>query len=65
MVFYVSRRIFYAIITLLLVAAAVYVIFAFLPFDPAALTCGQHCTPASIAGNRVRLGYDQPIYMQY
>lgn len=65
MVFYVSRRLFYAIITLLLVAAAVYVIFAFLPFDPAALTCGQHCTPASIAGNRVRLGYDQPIYMQY
>ena len=65
MVFYITRRLFYALATLMAVAAVVYVIFAFLPFDPAALTCGQHCTPASIAGNRIRLGYDQPIWVQY
>jgi peptide/nickel transport system permease protein len=62
---YVSRRFLYAIITLLLVSVTVYLIFAFLPFDPAALTCGQHCTKLVVAANRHRLGYDQPIYMQY
>jgi peptide/nickel transport system permease protein len=29
------------------------------------LTCGQRCTPQIIAGNRIKLGFDKPIYEQY
>jgi peptide/nickel transport system permease protein len=48
------------------VSFAVYVIFAFLPFDPAALTCGKNCNdPGIIEANRHRLGYDLPFFTQY
>jgi peptide/nickel transport system permease protein len=62
---FLSRRIFYAIVTLLVVSAVVFAIFSLLPFDPAALTCGQKCTDQIIAGNRVKLGFDKPLYVQY
>jgi peptide/nickel transport system permease protein len=62
---YVARRLLFTVVILLLVSAAVYAIFAFLPFDPAALTCGKNCRPSLIAQNRIRLGYDKPIYLQY
>jgi peptide/nickel transport system permease protein len=62
---FIGRRIFFAIVTILLVSAAVFAIFSFLPFDPAALTCGQRCTPQIIEGNRIKLGFDKPIYEQY
>jgi len=55
-----------ALAILLAVSFAVYVIFSFLPFDPAALTCGKNCNnPAIIEANRVRLGYDKPFWEQY
>ena len=44
---------------------AVYAIFALLPFDPAALTCGQHCNKIVIEANRHRLGYDKSLWDQY
>jgi peptide/nickel transport system permease protein len=48
------------------VSFAVYIIFAFLPFDPAALTCGKNCNdPGIIEANRHRLGYDLPFFTQY
>ena len=63
---YLARRIAVAIAILLAVSFAVYLIFAILPFDPAALTCGKNCNdPAIIEANRVRLGYDLPIWQQY
>jgi peptide/nickel transport system permease protein len=62
---FIGRRIFFAIVTILLVSAAVFAIFSFLPFDPASLTCGQRCTPQIIEGNRIKLGFDKPIYEQY
>ena len=52
-------------ITLLAVSVVVFAIFSFLPFDPAALTCGQRCTKQIIEGNRIRLGLDKPVYLQY
>jgi peptide/nickel transport system permease protein len=36
-----------------------------LPFDPAALTCGQRCTEQIVEANRIRLGLDKPLYEQY
>ena len=62
---FVGRRILFAIITLLAVSAVVFTIFSLLPFDPAALSCGQRCTDQIIEGNRIKLGYDQPLYIQY
>jgi peptide/nickel transport system permease protein len=56
---------FFAVITILIVSAVVFAIFSFLPFDPASLTCGQRCTPQIIEGNRIKLGFDKPIYEQY
>jgi peptide/nickel transport system permease protein len=62
---YVIRRLLFTALILLLVSMVVYAIFALLPFDPAALTCGKNCRPNLIAANRIRLGYDKPIYFQY
>ena len=62
---FIGRRMFFAVITILIVSAVVFAIFSYLPFDPASLTCGQRCTPQIIEGNRVKLGFDKPIYEQY
>ena len=62
---FIGRRMFFAAITILIVSAVVFAIFSYLPFDPAALTCGQRCTPQIIEGNRIKLGFDKPIYEQY
>lgn len=63
---YISRRLAVSFFILLAVSFAVYVIFAFLPFDPAALTCGKNCNdPGIIEANRHRLGYDLPFFTQY
>lgn len=65
MIFFVIRRLFFAVILLFTVSFFTYVLFAALPTNPAALTCGKNCTPEVIARNEVRLGYDQPIPVQY
>ena len=65
MVLFALRRLGFSIFTLLIVSFAVYVIFAILPFDPAALTCGQKCNDIIVEANRVRLGYDKPLLVQY
>lgn len=62
---FLGRRVFFAIVTLLIVSAVVFAIFSFLPFDPAALSCGQKCNEQVIAGNRIKLGFDKPVYIQY
>ena len=63
---YIARRLGVTFLILLGVSFTVYVIFAFLPFDPASLTCGKNCNdPGIIEANRRRLGYDLPFLMQY
>jgi len=64
-VLFALRRLGFSLFTLLIVSFAVYVIFAILPFDPAALTCGQKCNDIIVEANRVRLGYDKPLLIQY
>ena len=65
MLFFAARRLGFSVLTLLVVSFAVYVIFAILPFDPAALTCGQKCNDIIVEANRVRLGLDKPLLVQY
>ncbi len=62
---YVIRRILTGILILILLSMVTFLLFNALPADPAALTCGKSCNPQVIAANRVRLGLDQPLYMQY
>jgi peptide/nickel transport system permease protein len=65
MLAYIGRRIAFAFATILVVSAVVFMIFSLLPFDPAALTCGQRCTEQIVEANRIRLGLDKPLYEQY
>jgi peptide/nickel transport system permease protein len=65
MFLFAARRLGFSALTLLVVSFAVYVIFAILPFDPAALTCGQKCNDIVVEANRVRLGFDKPLLVQY
>lgn len=62
---YIFRRSLYAIALLFVISLVVFVLFAALPFDPAALTCGKNCTAEVIEANRIRLGYDLPMWEQY
>ena len=62
---FILRRAYFAVLTLLLVSVVVYGVFSILPFDPAALTCGQKCTPQVIEANRIKLGFDKPLWEQY
>ena len=62
---YLVRRVLLMILMLFLVTVAVFILFAVIPADPARLTCGKACTPEIIEANRVRLGLDQNLLMQY
>ena len=62
---FILRRAYFATLTILLVSIVVYGVFSILPFDPAALTCGQKCTPAIVEANRIKLGFDKPLWEQY
>lgn len=62
---YIIRRVLGMITLLFLLSIAVFVLFNMLPGDPARLTCGKSCTPVVIQQNRERLGYDQPLHIQY
>lgn len=62
---YLARRLSATLLVLVFVSMSVFGIFAVLPIDPAALTCGKTCTPAIIEANRHRLGLDVPVQVQY
>ena len=62
---YVVRRIFVMILMLTILSIITFLLFNAVPTDPARLTCGKTCTPDIVAANRIRLGLDQPLYVQY
>jgi len=62
---YLARRLSATFLVITLVSMSVFGIFAVLPMDPAALTCGKACSPAVIEANRHRLGLDVPVHVQY
>jgi peptide/nickel transport system permease protein len=53
------------ILMLTILSIITFLLFNAVPTDPARLTCGKVCTPDIIAANRIRLGLDQPLYVQY
>lgn len=62
---YVIRRVLTGILILVLLSVVTFLLFNALPADPAALTCGKSCNVQTVEANRVRLGLDLPLYMQY
>ncbi len=62
---YVSRRILATISILILISFVTFLLFNYLPFDPARLSCGKHCTPDVVNANRHRLGLDVNWFMQW
>jgi peptide/nickel transport system permease protein len=62
---YIIRRVIAMILMLIALSMLVFGLFTLLPAVPASLTCGKSCNPQVIAQNRIRLGYDKPIYEQY
>lgn len=62
---HLTRRIAFAVLTLLLVCLFTFVIFFVLSPDPAVLICGQTCTPDRIANIQNQLGLDQPFLVQF
>lgn len=62
---FLAKRLSATIVVLVLVSVSVFMIFSFLPIDPARLTCGKGCSPTIIEANRHRLGLDVPVPVQY
>lgn len=62
---YVIRRVALMVVMLFILSIVTFVLFNAVPTDPAALTCGKSCSPQIIEANRIRLGLDQSLYVQY
>jgi peptide/nickel transport system permease protein len=63
---YIVRRILWGILLLIIVSAAIFLMFYILPTaDPAVLRAGRNAGPAQIAEIRHTLGLDKPIYTQF
>ncbi len=62
---YVLKRFLYSLALLVILSMFIYLIFHLLPIDPARISCGQHCSPQTVAGNRHRLGLDIPLWQQW
>jgi peptide/nickel transport system permease protein len=65
MLFYILRRLVSVVVMLFVISATTFLIFFASPIDPATLTCARNCTPATIEGNRVKMGYNEPVPVQY
>ena len=69
MIAYVLRRLVSAVGTLVVVLAVTFAIFFMIPkltgSDPAALYTGRRTDAAAIAAIRLKLGFDQPIWVQF
>lgn len=61
----VAKRLVLGIITLLVLTAIVFFISQLVPGDPARVAAGADASLEQIEAARVRLGLDQPVFMQY
>jgi peptide/nickel transport system permease protein len=65
MVNYILRRLLQTIPVLLLSSLFVFGLIRFIPGDPALVIAGPDALPEQVAAMQVRLGLDQPIWVQY
>ncbi|MGW5189329.1 ABC transporter permease [Kribbella sp. NPDC004138] len=65
LVWFVTRRLAGALIVMLALSLAVYLIFYAIPADPAHLACGKPCTPDRLEQARHFMQLDQSTLQQY
>ncbi|MFF1816518.1 ABC transporter permease [Kribbella sp. NPDC058245] len=64
-VWFVIRRLFAALLVMLALSLAVYLVFYAIPTDPALLSCGKPCTPDRLEQARHFMQLDQSTMQQY
>lgn len=62
---YIFRRLLWMIPVLILMSVLVFVLMRVIPGDAAYIAMGVQATDAAVEAYRIRLGLDQPIYIQY
>jgi peptide/nickel transport system permease protein len=62
---YLLKRLALIVYTLFVVSLVVFAITQVLPADAATMLLGENATPDALAAIRVRLGLDQPVWVQY
>ncbi|MFI5692490.1 ABC transporter permease [Kribbella sp. NPDC051586] len=62
---FVMRRLFAALLVMLALSLAVYLVFYAIPADPAHLACGKPCTPDRLEQARHFMQLDQSTLQQY
>lgn len=65
MIWFLAKRIGFAILVLFLLSAFVFTLFFVAPGDPARLVAGERATDEQVAQVRENLGLDRPILEQY
>ncbi|MGI3902131.1 MAG: ABC transporter permease [Janthinobacterium lividum] len=65
MALFLLRRIGGLLTVMLMVAVIVFVIVRVVPGDPASVMLGSAATPDDVAALRARLGFDQPLLVQF
>ncbi|MEU4193889.1 ABC transporter permease [Kribbella sp. NPDC026611] len=65
LVWFVIRRLFSALLVMLALSLAVYLVFYAIPADPAHLACGKPCTPDRLEQARHFMQLDQSTMQQY
>ena len=61
---YILKRAVQAIVVIILIAVALFLVFYMLPANPAQLSCGKPCTPEQLQRVSAFMGTDQPWYAQ-
>lgn len=64
MLVYIGRRAASALLVIMLIAVAMFLIFFMIPTNPAQLSCGKPCTPERLARVAAFMGTDNPWYVQ-
>lgn len=62
---YVVRRLFFSLFVLWGVLTLIFIVLRLVPGDPAALVLGTYGTEELIEEQRVKMGLDKPLYIQY
>ena len=62
---YLLRRLFYAIVSLVVLSLIIFACTHLLPGDAASTVLGENATPEALAALRERLGLNQPLPVQY
>ncbi|WP_328562512.1 ABC transporter permease [Streptomyces coelicoflavus] len=62
---FLVRRVFGALVILLIISAITFWLFYAVPRDPAMMSCGKNCTQENLEQIRKNLGIDESIVMQY